>query len=96
MKDEKIKDSNKFLNKIFFYFLFFVVQASPKNSKNRRKHRRFWKKLEKIAKQIGKTNPGKQFGKNVGGIRRTQPAGLEPDPAPREAEVMEGSWKPLT
>ena len=37
--------------------------------------------------------PHEKSGKIVGGIRRTQTAGPEPDQAPREAEEMEGSWK---
>ena len=51
---------------------------------------------ENVAKQIEKQKSGKKGKKNVGGSLRTQLASLEPDPAPREVEVMEGSRKPCT
>ena len=48
---------------------------------------------EQIRKQNQETNLGKKSGKIVvvsGGYRAASP---EPDPAPREAESWEGSWK---
>ena len=49
----------------------------------------------KMTKHLG-NNQKKKSGKIVGGIQRTQLASPEPDPAPREAEEMEGSQKPST
>ena len=51
-----------------------------------------YKKDAKIPKQKSE----KKIGKFVEGIRRIQLASPEPNPAPREAEVMEGSRKPST